>query len=366
MPDAGVDLVTRLASFGLADDWTDKSGPWDRPEWEAVLAQVSRERVEGVLAAAVGAGALALSDSQLSRVQEVARARARADLALERETLRTASILEAAGVKYRVLKGPALAHTAYPDPMLRGFGDVDLLIEPARWYEVLALLEQAGARRLHPELRPHFDGRFGKDATFRAESGWEIDLHRTLVLGPYGFWIDCDELFSRIPVQMELGGSHVAVLDADAAFVHACYNAALADDPPRLAAVRDVAQMVLAGAVDPEEAFRLAQRWKGVGVVRRALTLVETRISVDLSSTPVGARFWGSVSVRDRLLLRTYRGRGRGYTSQLAGMVALPGLRAKSAYLRALLRPQRAYLDARGVSASGFARHAVRRVTGRQ
>jgi hypothetical protein len=351
-----------VASFGLLEARPLDGGQLNVAGWHALVARASKERMEGILAAAVSAGALEVTDSQLDRLREVTRSRARADLLLERETVRAAGLLEAAGVPYRVLKGPAWAHTAYPDPMWRGFGDVDILVLPARWYDALEALEASGARRLFPELRPDFDGRFGKDATFVARSGWEIDLHRTLVLGPYGFWVDCDELLSRSPAFVSLGGTSVAVLDPDAAFVHACYNAALADDPPRVAALRDVAQMAIAGSVDPGETFSLAQRWKGVGVVRRALAITESALGSALHDTPIARRFAGKASTRDRMLMATYRGPGRGYTSQLAGVVALPGLRAKAAYLSALARPQRAYLDARGFSASGFLEHAIRRV----
>ena len=46
--------------------------------------------------------------------------------------LRALEVLAAAGIPSRVLKGVALAHTAYPQPELRVFGDVDLLVPSAR------------------------------------------------------------------------------------------------------------------------------------------------------------------------------------------------------------------------------------------
>jgi hypothetical protein len=320
--------------------------------------------MEGVLAAAVSQRALTVTDSQMEQVRRAARARARTDLLLERETLRAARLLEESAVPYRILKGPALAHSAYPDPMWRSFGDVDILIPPSRWYEALAILAGSGATRRLPELRPNFDARFGKDATFVTAMGWEIDLHRTLVVGPYGLWIDCDELFSRTAGTISLGASEVSVLDPHAAFVHACYTAALADDPPRLAALRDVAQLALGTTVDPDATFAMAAHWRGVGVVRRALTLASSGLGLPLGGSPVGRRFAGEVPRRDRILLATYRGQGRGYTSQLAGLVAIHGMRPKLAYLSALARPQRAYLEARGFTESSFLRHALRRVKG--
>jgi hypothetical protein len=355
-------LLTRVATFGLVDRGPLIPAPLEDPIWEALVGYATFQRTEGLLAASVGAGGLPVTDRQMIRTREVARSRASLDLDLERETVRTAKIFDQANVPFRMLKGPAWAHSVYPDPMWRGFGDVDVLVESSRWYRAVEALETSGGRRLFPELRPGFDGRFGKDATFIMASGLEIDLHRTLVVGPYGLWIDGREIFSRAPTRLDLGGYPVTTLDPQAAFLHACYNAALGDDPPRLAALRDVAQMAMSEGAAPEETFSLARRWRAVNVVRRAIDLAAGGLDLPLRQTGLGIRFAGEVGRRDRILLSTYRGRGRGYTSQLAGTIAVPGLRAKAAYLFALALPQRSYLRARGYSLISFMRHAIQRV----
>ena len=66
----------------------------------------------------------------------------------------------ARGIRSRVLKGPAVAHLDYPDPALRAFGDVDLLVAvgglrpgaraPARVRRATPL--HRGAARLRPPL----------------------------------------------------------------------------------------------------------------------------------------------------------------------------------------------------------------------
>jgi hypothetical protein len=282
------------------------------------------------------------------------------DLLAERETVVTATVLERSGIPYRVLKGPAWAHSSYPDPMLRSFGDVDVLVPAKQWEQSVQALEASGAERLFPELRPGFDVRFGKDATYVAASGWEIDLHRTLAVGPYGFWIDSEALFARPAAEISLGGCDLPVLDPVAAYLHACYNAVLGDDPPRLPALRDVAQMGNEGSLDPDEVWSLAAGWRAVNVVRRALLLVSDRLGPDLTGA-VAKRFAGEVSGFDRLLLASYRGAGRGYTAQLAGAVALRGWRSRWAYLSALARPQDSYLAARGFSLKGFVRYGLRK-----
>ena len=358
----GSGILTHVAAFGLSDRSSLVAGPLEDPAWNALLGEALDQRMEGMLAASVATAELPASEGQRESLRQVARERASMDLLVERETVRTAAILEDAGVPYRLLKGPAWAHSIYDDPSLRGFGDVDVLVESDRWDDAVRALQASGARRLFPEVRRGFDGRFGKDSTFVAPSGQEVDLHRTLVVGPYGFWIDTRELFARSPRYLTLGGHRLPVLDPDAAFLHSCYNAALGDDPPRLPALRDVAQMGMSPLVDPDETFSLADRWKATAVVRHTLRLVEEHLGIRLGRTPVGSRFAGNPSRTDRMLLASYKGAGRGYTSQLAGVVAIRGVRAKIAYLSALVHPQRSYLEARGLSPSGFLRYGLRRV----
>lgn len=345
-------LAAEIASFGLAPAAGLGPTPLSEPEWRRLASQITTERMEGLLVAAVAAGALAVSADQEADVREAGRARAQTDLRIEREALQVVSRLDEAGVTHRILKGPAWAHSLYPDPSWRGFGDVDLLVAPHDWYRAIEVLESAGGRRLLPEIRPGFDARFGKDATIASASGVEIDLHRALVVGAWGFWADPDGLIARPAATVVVGGVSCPVLDADAAFVHACLNAALTDDPPRLLALRDVAQMALTGPADPVAVAELADRWRARAVVTTALELAAARLRIDLWASPIAGPFRSGRSPRvwERALMATYRGAGRGYTSQLAGAVALPGVRLKAAYLAGLARPQPSYLQARGWS----------------
>jgi hypothetical protein len=354
-----------VAAFGLPASAPVPANPLETDVWNRLMREVARERIEGLLAAAVAAGGLAVDPEQRDEVRRAARGRARVDLGLERELISTARILGRAGVCYRVLKGRAWAHTAYPDPSWRGSGDVDLLVANDDWYLAVRALEGDGARRVLPEVRPGFDRRFGKDATLRSRGGWEIDLHRLLAAGPFGLWVDQAQLLARSAL-MTIGGSVLPVLDAEAAFVHACYNLVLADDPPRLIAARDVAQMVLNAEADPDRVQDLAQKWRGVPVVVRALSLAENMLGVRLWNQPFSRPFLtAAIGSAARVLMAMYRGPGRGYSSQAAALVAVPGAVERLTYLHALARPQRAYLEARGLTRAGHLRRGVRRSWGR-
>jgi len=52
--------------------------------------------------------------------------------------------IRAAEIEAIVLKGPAVAHTVYPDPMLRTFGDLDLLVRERDWHAIHAALLDLG------------------------------------------------------------------------------------------------------------------------------------------------------------------------------------------------------------------------------
>jgi hypothetical protein len=357
----GAGAIVAVAGFGLPGAPAPPSEPLVPEDWQALLLGVIHERIEGLLSAAVTSGAWPVTEGQLDDVRASARARAKVDLYLEHELLLVTRMLEDAGVACRVLKGQAWAHSVYPDPSWRGFGDIDLLVRDDDWYAVIDLLEAAGGRRRLPELRPGFDRRFGKDATLVLTSGWQVDLHRTLVVGPFGLWIDERDMFDR-PVSLIIGGVNVATLNPEASFLHACYNAALADDPPRLIAVRDVCQVASFGVADPGLVEEMARRWRATSVISRALSLAADMVGHELWRLPVPAPLATKHgSAFERTLVATYRGAGRGYTSQLATLAALPGVRERLAYLFALARPQSPYLAARGSSPLTHARTAVRR-----
>jgi hypothetical protein len=357
-----VTVIATLAGFGLPGAPSLPVAPLDPSGWTDLLRDVAHERIEGLLGAAVAAGALRVTDDQVDVVRQAVWGRVRVDLSLERELLGVTGALDQVDIPYRVLKGPAWAHTVYPDPSWRGFGDVDLLVGDEHWYLAIEVLQAIGARRSLPEIRPGFDRRFGKDATLVSSAGWEIDLHRTLVAGPFGMWVNQRKLLARSGV-VTIGGVRLATLDADSAFVHACYNAALADDPPRLIAARDVCQMVFDAHANPGAVEELARQWRAGAVIARALAMASTRLGVELWRQPLAAPFARfRAGAKDRALMALYRGPGRGYTSQAAAVVAVRGVRERVAYLGALTVPQASYLANRGLSPLSHLRRGVGRL----
>jgi hypothetical protein len=269
-------------------------------------------------------------------------------LALEATLVRTVALLEDATIEHRVLKGTGVAHLDYPDPALRSFGDVDLLIRSSQFTAAVGALVAVGHQRRYPEPRPGFDRRFSKGSCLVSPEGHEIDLHRTLAMGPYGLAVDLDDLWRR-SATFELAGREFSALGPEERFLHACFHAVLGDNPPRLASVRDVAQMLLGPPLDVDLTRRLSSSWGADAVVARAVDMATDLLGVQMDGPLV--RWTTSVSPdrQDRRHLALYTDATANYAAKsFAAVRAIPRLRDKAAFLLALALPRRRYLAQRG------------------
>jgi hypothetical protein len=329
--------------------------------WPRLLGEIQNERLSGLALAAAERRWLWLDDDQFVELIDRHREAMLWTLKVEQTLLIVSRHLETRGVSPIVLKGPALAHTLYPDPSWRGFRDLDLLVPTRHWRAACSALEALGMRRRLPEPRPGFDERFGKAAVYTGSDGVQVDLHRTLAQGPFGQWMDADELFDRT-TSFELAGRNLRRLDDTALLLHACVHASLGWTPPELLPLRDVAQISTAGEVDWVSLEALAARWRlGVVLVHAFATTLQAFGHV----LPSPARGLMETEVRpeERRALRAYitdrRWRGAGVLPTLR---ALRGVRTKAAYLTALILPKREFVQARarnGERASYLRRWAV-------
>lgn len=185
-----------VAGFGLPGVGRSFPGePLGDADWTAVLAAARRHRVSGWLYAAIRAGALPATVDQRRQAEAAHRIAQLRVLALERAVLDVVDQLHAAGLQTRVLKGSAVAHLDYPDPGLRSYHDLDILVRADDFGAAVQALRGTGFERTLAEPRPGFDRRFDKGTTMRPAEHYEVDLHRTLVLGPWGRIVDFDDLW---------------------------------------------------------------------------------------------------------------------------------------------------------------------------
>ena len=265
-------------------------------------------------------------------------------LAVERKLLALADRFTEAGIEVVALKGPTIAHTVYPDPSWRPFGDLDLLVRTADWRRATALLRSLGYGRAFPEPRPGFDERFGKAAVHSNGDGIEIDLHRTLAMGAFGVWIRPDELFRRTTT-FSLGGRALRRLDDIALLLHASVHATLGWNPPLLWPLRDVLQIIHRGRVEWGEAVELARRWKLRAVLHHAMTTASRVLDVELPAEAQAVVDRERPTRREQAAMRAYL--RPGGADPVNAIRAIHGIRARVAYAGMLLFPSREFLAAR-------------------
>lgn len=306
--------------------------------WSAILDLSGRQRMVGLLAAAVAAGAVAVTPAQASQARLASLQWRSYGTLLERHLADLVARLERHDIDYRILKGPAIAQIAYHDPGLRPFGDLDLLVPEPAYEQAVRLITEAGFARRFPELRRGFDRRFGKGTTLVNRAGDEVDLHRTLAPGAFGLRVRTDDLFASADT-VALAGRAMRTLDPAAHLVHACYHALLGGARPPLITMVDIARL-LAGEVDEERVRRLAERWRGEAVVAEALSLAARTFGLAQRDGLVGWALRYRPDRADRAALHLARGEGGSYARQaIASLSTIRGWRARVAFVVSMLFP---------------------------
>jgi hypothetical protein len=322
----------------------------NRDEWAQVMHEVGAHGLVGLLAAAYEDGAVLLTDDQADEVADFQLTAARIAVEIEATVLDILELIDPHDIPVRMLKGLATAHLDYPDPSWRVFHDADLLVRGSDIDRVVALLAAAGHKRELPERRPGFDRRFGKDVTVYGPNQVQLDLHRTFAVGVYGLrqrvgdlWLDSTPFV--------LGGRTVHALVPEDRLLHACFAAVFGGNAPRVALLRDLAQLLARADLDADLVMRRASAWKCVPVVAAAVDSAVDALGTLPASPVVTWATSQSRRSRDRLLLRAYPMFGGSHpVASLTGVVAAGGPRDTLAYLHGLLRPVTQYRTARAAA----------------
>jgi putative nucleotidyltransferase-like protein len=287
-----------------------------------VVERARFHHLTGFLAAAMLDGLVIADDDVSSSVWKQWHAELLACVRLEALAVRTAELLDAAGIDWRLTKGAALAHSDYPDPSLRTFGDVDLVVHPADWLAAFHLLLANGYRREAPTLPGNHDDRYGKGATLTALDGLEVDLHRRFAIGRFGVRAEMEVVFGS-SAAIELAGRTIPVLDPAGRLLHACFHAVLGGFQ-RLRGFRDVAQLILVTGADWETTFGVARSWNAEAVVAYAIQKSWDRLELDVQH-PAHARAKSTALSRgDQRVLRLFAGRSTFRSQALTGLRRLP------------------------------------------
>lgn len=330
-------LLRQIAGWRLVEERrTRLDVPSDDGDWERFLQFVAAHRLSGLLDAAIRAGDASVDDRQVRDVEDLHRRVSTKVLLLDTTLVRVTAELSKRDIPLRVLKGPAAA-ALYPDPLWRPYVDVDLLVPGARFADTADALADLGYRRRSAELRPGFDRRFGKGATFHREADANLDLHRTLVAGPYAFLIDPVSLFDR-PSAFEVSGARLEALSPEARFIHSCISATLSDATPKMITLRDVVQSYRNPELDTDEVRRLCEDWRIGQVVSEALNTVNATLTLPASACLPTDLVAPSASIAERVAAWGYRARNKRWRRQaLTAIPFVPAWKDRVAYSRAVL-----------------------------
>lgn len=244
-------------------------------------------------------------------------------------------LLDGAAVPWVVVKGPAAAATFWPAADMRDYRDLDVVVDPRRFGEVLDLLVDAGAHQL--DLNWGLVRRqMRAELTLVLPRGTLLDLHWHPVneapVRRRFAWPVADLLERRVPVS--LGSVTVPTLDPVDAALHMAYHAVVSGGY-RLLWLADVAYstaaVARAGRLD--ELVRRAEAARLDVVVRVALDRVARVLgdAVQPSWTRGRGALWrAGLRARDRRL-----GRGgavvRGHLPQGTGRLVVGSTRGSTA-----------------------------------
>jgi hypothetical protein len=179
-------LVAALGALGRAEPVPAAPAGLD---WEGLVDVADAEDLVPALAHALGtlhvAGVPVAARRRLTERVAVSRAR---HLVMLRELAHVLRRCAVDGLDVIVFKGPALAEDVYPEPTLRPFSDLDLLVRPEDRFRMDDTLRALGHRRLADEHSWDFDVAYDGATVYETPAGVRIDLHWSLLTEPRFAW----------------------------------------------------------------------------------------------------------------------------------------------------------------------------------
>jgi len=286
-------------------------------EVDSLRAFARGDRLSGLLADAVQQGGVRLPSDAVEAFDDVLddwHSALRACVVLESLAVRVAAHLDSLGARWLLTKGSAVAHLDYPDPALRTFADIDLMVHPHHWADVSRHFFNDGG-----DAQAVFAERYGKGRTAVIDD-MEVDLHRRFAVGAFGVRPDMRACFDTHDT-IELAGRPLFVPSAEVRLLHACFHAVFGG-ASELRAVRDVAQIV---AVHPQAvrgALRLAEEWRVEPVLAAAFQAASRRLELPPGYLPRLPH--RRLTLAERLTLRVFRRHGGFRPQALTTLGSLP------------------------------------------
>jgi hypothetical protein len=211
----------------------------------------------------------------------VCRSAARSHLWILGDLIDVQETLSAAEVPFAVVKGPAIAERLHGARLLRGYGDLDVLVHPGDFPRGVLALESAGAQVLERNWDLLARERRGQ-LHLRTRRDTVVDLHWHLVndaAARASFAIPSAELLDR-RVTVPVGSLCVPTTDRVDTLLHLALHTTLSGGD-RLIWHKDVERAV-AATEDWDEVVRRSQRWQAGLVVGTALRQARVLLHADV------------------------------------------------------------------------------------
>jgi Uncharacterised nucleotidyltransferase len=267
------------------------------------------------------------------------------------ELARVRPVLQASGTRWAVLKGPMLAELVYESPGERSYGDLDLIVEPARFRQVVDGLMDSGSRLLDRNwrlLRREMRGQLH----VALPGGSLLDLHWDLVNLYRGrLRLDTVAALARAE-QVDLGGVEAPTLDPTDTLIQVALHGTLSGGD-RLRWMLDVSQVIRRRPPDWAEVLARSAAWNAsapVGyLLKRARDVLGADVPDGLTRRLLGRQYSLLVRAADRVSpWQTANGRLTSPTLAIARSMGY-GLPGAAAWL---VRRGVRSLDPRGSAAS--------------
>jgi hypothetical protein len=274
-------------------------------DWFRLVRLADQHRVVPIVYAALGAnwpGPIAA----LERLRGDAAGISLKSIALAREAVRLAALIEAAGIPVIVIKGPVLASVAYGNPGLRQFGDIDLLVRPGDVAAAAELLLTDGYEaHNHGGLRDFEQLSARQEQFCKPRQPGFVELHWRLMPSFFDYGPDQSDIWRRA-LRVPLAGSDVLTLCGRDSLFFLCAHGAK-HGWPALQSICDVAAS-MRGRVDWAAVIADARAAGGLRILLLGMRLVHEILGCEapanvlrmaLDDRAVSA---GAMRVRARLL----------------------------------------------------------------
>jgi hypothetical protein len=287
------DLVLAAAATGLPGSLrTLPSQEVSIEDALVLVAAAERHGIAGMVLAAVQRGELLLPAEALDALVETHARQMDTCLRLEDGLLSVTALLEGTGIETRVLAGTAVAHLDYPDPALRAFHRLDLLVRAADLQGAAEILCRRGWLRSglqEPGAR--------HEIVLVSPAGLALELQATLPDVPADVRINVSDFWNESQ-EFHLGGRRLRALGAEQRLLHiSC--CAVRDDATSLVAQRDLVEIALFGTWVFSHLVALASSWNAHLVLARAIRAAWQRLAIaDVIALSVWADSYRTTSGR--------------------------------------------------------------------